>query len=293
VIRKRAGELLDCIRGCVARHTAATSPVVVTETLETRSEVQEVQVVKPSPTVADKLWSLSKANDGKSSSAASRSSLFGATLKLKDVTPTPLSGSNLSASRSSLFGSKGIKTSSRSSPPGTSTHFKDVVARIHSSLVIVPSAPQIEVQITSSTEVAVTTAPVDGGTGMQVEIPFIPLSQRQTAAVVDDSIVVVGQARQKKRKRERTKTIDESIKSNGKAKEGEMEAEGEPEAFDFSSVPNILDDVPDSENSAKRVKRKKKEKEGGNRKGNFYGDFPAPPKAHSELKTGNQSVTFK
>jgi len=27
--------------------------------------------------------------------------------------------------------------------------------------------------------------------------------------------------------------------------------------------------------------------------GVFYGDFPAPPKAHSELKSGNQSHTFK
>ena len=27
--------------------------------------------------------------------------------------------------------------------------------------------------------------------------------------------------------------------------------------------------------------------------GAFYGDFPAPPKAHSELKSGNQSHTFK
>ena len=27
--------------------------------------------------------------------------------------------------------------------------------------------------------------------------------------------------------------------------------------------------------------------------GTFYGDFPAPPKAHSELKSGNQSYTFK
>ena len=27
--------------------------------------------------------------------------------------------------------------------------------------------------------------------------------------------------------------------------------------------------------------------------GTFYGDFPAVPKAHSELKSGNQSHTFK
>ena len=25
----------------------------------------------------------------------------------------------------------------------------------------------------------------------------------------------------------------------------------------------------------------------------FYGDFPAPPKAYSELKRGNQSYTFR
>lgn len=119
----------------------------------------------------------------------------------------------------------------------------------------------------------------DGGTGMQVEIPFIPLAQRQTTsatAVVDDSIVVVGQARQqRKRKRERNKAADEPKKHgvNGKTREEmdvEGEGEGEPEVFDFSSVPNILDDVPDSENTAKRAKRKKKEKGGGKGRGWFF-----------------------
>lgn len=65
VIRRRAGELLDCIRGCVARHVAVESPVVdVTTSSDTRLEGREVQVVKPSPIVSDRLWSLPIANDG-------------------------------------------------------------------------------------------------------------------------------------------------------------------------------------------------------------------------------------
>lgn len=112
---------------------------------------------------------------------------------------------------------------------------------------------------------------------MQVEVPFVPASQRTTKpkpmdVIVDDAIVVVGQARQKKRKR--TKIADADADANdaepkkpskkerkasaggvsGLSTAGEEADADEP--FDFSAVPNILDDVPNAEDM--RVKKKKK-----------------------------------
>jgi len=156
---------------------------------------------------------------------------------------------------------------------------------------------------------------------MVVEIPFVAASQRTTilkptpsaissstpstkAAEEVDTIVVVGQARGK-RKRDRNMS-----KINESEEQGSGDASEEASSFDFANVPNILDDVPVETGEGKKRKKAKKEK---GRKGelnvlsnyfpltsvdaigptSFYGDFPAPPKAHSELKSGNQSITFR
>ena len=100
--------------------------------------------------------------------------------------------------------------------------------------------------------------------GMAVEIPFVPASQRNTTQPVEDSIVMVGQSRQKKRKR--TKPILDAAdlscvpkSSNVKLKPSDNEiATDNEEPFDFSAVPNILDNNPDVESSALKKKRKHK-----------------------------------
>jgi len=105
--------------------------------------------------------------------------------------------------------------------------------------------------------------------GMQVEIPFVPAARRKPAEMVEDSIVVVGQARQKKRKRA-VKTIHEgplSSRSSAdvagrdihQAKNSGPDAL--EESFDFSGVSNILDDNPDLEDT-KKPKKQKKQKHG-------------------------------
>jgi exosome complex exonuclease RRP6 len=105
--------------------------------------------------------------------------------------------------------------------------------------------------------------------GMQVEIPYVPAAQRLTTiarAKVEekDTIVMVGQ---KKRKR---------VKGGGKAKvEGEdspspsidgskgvSETNAEQAPFDFSAVPNILDDNPDAEDKNRKKKRQRKQNKG-------------------------------
>lgn len=144
----------------------------------------------------------------------------------------------------------------------------------------------------------------------QVEIAYVPAAQRQQANIIDDSIVVVGQARQKKRKRVKGSVAkDGDSVADDKQKRREEVAPLEP--FDYSTAPNILDDIPTpDQDPASRKKKKQKHTKGRSRAllspstgyspvffdlGAVleYGNFPAPPKAHRELKSGNQSYTFK
>ena len=88
----------------------------------------------------------------------------------------------------------------------------------------------------------------------QVEIPFVPASQRldtkhkNTEDSVKDSIVVVG-AQRKKRKR---------VKGEGAATKPKEDVD----EFDYSTVPNILDDGSDHEEETVDKKRKRKHREG-------------------------------
>jgi exosome complex exonuclease RRP6 len=87
----------------------------------------------------------------------------------------------------------------------------------------------------------------------QPEVPFVPLSQRQTVAreVIDDSVVIVGQRQQKKRKRNKEKKEKSHV-----AEQEQEEPEQDVQPFDYASVPNILDD--DSETRGDPVERPKK-----------------------------------
>ncbi|KAF7330926.1 Exosome complex exonuclease RRP6 [Mycena venus] len=309
VVRRRAKELFDAIRSCVQRYLSkgekASVPPPAAEKMQVDEEVV-VKVTAPALTT-DALWSrgvLSPiyAADVKqthlapgTSALAGKSALFGASLTSKAPTVA------LAASVSSLFGTKG------SGPKQLTSRFQEVVARIHSALVIVPSMPVVDSAAASQGADSIPTQNLgETAHGMQVEVPYVPAAQRTTkqiVEVVDDSIVVVGQARQKKRKRAKTDTgVDGDAAEGGatppedspkkvakKEKRDAGDGDGEVEAFDYSAVPNLLDDVPNGEDM--RVKKKKKQKQGKEKQ--FYGDFPAPPKAHSELKSGNQSHTFK
>lgn len=117
---------------------------------------------------------------------------------------------------------------------------------------------------------------------MQVEVPFVPAAARKPKVLephIDDTIVVVGQTRAKKRKRNSKKFAEqqgetresataagaeEKVASMSKAQgreeepDAEMEmASDEQDDFDFSAVPNILDDDPDSEAQERRTKQKR------------------------------------
>jgi len=227
--------------------------------------------------------------------SASSSSLFGSILPIH-----PTSANTLTTSISTLFGPV---LSNHGASSGTSTksenpHFKELLNKIHRTLVIVPVVPNFTpTAITGDNESMDSDANgVDPISGMQVEMPYVPASQRQSVRTAEetDAIVVVGQARQKKRKR--TKAIASATDVTGvehaateKPQNSQAEDDDIETPFDFNAVPNILDDNPDTEDRKKKRQRKQAAKRGGT----FYGDFPAPPKAHSELKSGNQSHTFK
>jgi hypothetical protein len=102
----------------------------------------------------------------------------------------------------------------------------------------------------------------------QIEIPFVPASQRlAAAAIVDDSIVVVGQTKRNKRKRGKASSTTQDADRPGLPEddiEGSLTKTELPEAppsqpFDFSTVSNILD-VPQVDGSDSRQLKKKRQK---------------------------------
>ena len=99
---------------------------------------------------------------------------------------------------------------------------------------------------------------------MDVEIPFIPAPQRSMKVLNEeqDTIVLVGQARQK-RKHPKASPGGVEATSGKKITNGVGMKDEEREAFDFSAVPNILDDNPNLGDATKtKKKRERKEKKG-------------------------------
>ncbi|TFK38973.1 ribonuclease H-like domain-containing protein, partial [Crucibulum laeve] len=214
IVRKRGKELLEAIRGAVkqglgSKEKNANEDVVMEEAVpKVQEEEPAVQQQPPRDGSSSVLWASSSNNAG---SSTSHSSLFGSTFSPSSHN---LQSPAFSTSKSALFGK--TRTSGPAPVKGSSNihaenpRFKELVARINSTLVIVPTAPRVmtTTMATTSTSTVTTTKVevadgIDAATGMQIEIPYVPASQRQTARTAEekDTIVVVGQARQKKRKR--------------------------------------------------------------------------------------------
>ncbi|KAI0060351.1 hypothetical protein BV25DRAFT_1917713 [Artomyces pyxidatus] len=308
IIRRRAKELLDVVREAVARglrSQTASEPTVTTTIASGATQVQSMDVdvseaalskgAEVSSSLATQLWSRSGTLPSVSTSA-----LFGASILPASATHPPATA--YASSRSVLFGGTPSAPSGPSVSGGLHARFQEVVSRIHRALVIAPTAPQVS-PMPNEAASTVTTAVVaaNAEAGPSDEIPFIPASQRQSVKVeaVDDTIVVVGQARQKKRKRsKKTDAEDVSALQAGTArpKEGVAAPKGtkaEPESvpFDFATASNILDDERVEEEKKGPKKRQKKNKGSGGVL--EYGNFPAPPRDRSQVKSGNQSHTFR
>ncbi|KAJ7579253.1 hypothetical protein C8J56DRAFT_1006792 [Mycena floridula] len=294
VLKRRAAELLEVIRACLKTRLDKAVPVSPQQ-----ADLQVLEVQGPEPVASDAMLV-----DAEPATSRVSSNLWSAPLKAPATSTSLLFGSSLKSaaskqasfgtSTSSLFGQRqGATTTSPFS--SEKDRVNQVLARIHSSLNIGNIAPTIDVEEIPAVEEVM---------GMQVEIPFVPASQRQQKMIVDDTVVVVGQ---RKRKRNKGKSAAEdsqgdseqhpesseetSTKKSKVAKVEQVKEDLKP--FDFGAAPNILDDAPLAESA--KIKRQRKEKKQKSEKtgGSFYGDFPAPPRAHSQLKTGNQSYTFK
>ncbi|KAF4621790.1 hypothetical protein D9613_012206 [Agrocybe pediades] len=265
--------------------------------------------------------------------STSQSSLFGSSSTSSQTakpvgyatTTSTLFGTSSGSHATVHVSSSTLKTTASISRPAGSghQHFEELVAKINRSFSMAPAVPQIITTTPSQTiknEEQQHQPEVDAASGMQVEIPYVAPSQRHSKQVIKeeiDTIIVVGQARQKKRKRKAgggggdpsSASPAAHAESDGKLDSNSREGTSQPaqqqqatasssssrhedpataEPFDFSAAPNILDDNPDLED-----RKKKRQKKQNNKGGVFYGDFPAPPKAHSELTKGNQSHTFK
>ena len=114
---------------------------------------------------------------------------------------------------------------------------------------------------------------------MDVEIPFIPAPQRSVQASKEeqeqDTIVVVGQARQKRKRRKASPECLEATSGKKKKVASGVEAKDEDgEVFDFSAVPNLLDDNPNLGDEKTKRKRERKVKKGVERF--FFFSYPYP-----------------
>ncbi|KAF9499048.1 hypothetical protein BDN71DRAFT_1487257 [Pleurotus eryngii] len=326
VVRNRARELLDTILKAVrgAASTSANDDAMVVDRKAEESVVQTEVESNPPPIKAElpslnsdssiRIWGTEKST---SESTTTISTLLG-TSKMSTDNRKP-SVSTYVSMRSSFLnigpasGSKKISYGSHAEE--RVAKFTEVLQKIHASLTIMPKAPQAPpaTNIETNTDVAgeVSTMDIDAFTTLQpgAEIAFVPRSERKTLATskVEDTIILVGQ-RAKKRKRKEIKSTSNDLNDTGdppapasssakkvkktRSTEAMDEGDGGDESekpFDFSSVPNILDDEPIKEDA--RPKRQRKQSGKGEVFG--YGNFPRPPKAHSELRSGNQSHTFK
>ncbi|KAJ3823275.1 ribonuclease H-like domain-containing protein [Lentinula raphanica] len=287
VLRRRAKELLDAIQEAIEQHTTRNEETTTEDVFPPGAPAMLVED-RRSPNLTDSLWTL----DPSSTSVSTSSVLLEA--KSKSISSSVRGHNETNAGgiitqRSALFG--------RTLTPNTQApidRFSEIVARIHSTLVIAPSASKLtrgpftkattvthdSTSLLKDTQEDETLSPE-----VQVEIPFVPSASRATnhgtTAEPSDTIVIVGQVRQKKRKR--VKTVPNP--GDGSPKEDGSSAI----SFDFASAPNILDTAPPTEQTAVPRKKAKQTKA----RGTFYGDFPAPPKAYSEVKSGNKSHTFK
>lgn len=114
---------------------------------------------------------------------------------------------------------------------------------------------------------------ISPGPAGQIEIPFVPAHKRQTLSdpqsyeLKDDTIVVVGQAgtRQRKRKRDKARGVASPSQSKPGTSASTGDYDQEVEEFDYSSVPNLLDDESKREDVRgvlEEDRRKKKQRQG-------------------------------
>ncbi|KAH6911594.1 ribonuclease H-like domain-containing protein [Coprinopsis sp. MPI-PUGE-AT-0042] len=319
VVKRRVRELVDVVKDAVRRGL---------EEKRREEEVLVMEVEQPLASLSPEHPDLfGAASNPHSNLNASSSSLFtGSKSQARPIA----SSSKISTSSSFLFGhviKHATSTSGPSDKPLTAkgAAFQEILGRINSTLVIAPSVSVILASSSNGTSnstasskgIPIHTEPTtvdqagadnevqveaDPVLGTAKPIAYVPASQRTTIPQHSESskdmedmgpIVVVGRKKAggKKRKRAPGASAPKRKSETGDAVPAQIGDDGQEEAFDFTNAPNVLD----GNRRAKEGSGVEKEKKGkGKKKGtNFFGDFPAPPKARNEVKSGNVSVTFR
>ncbi|KAF8517423.1 ribonuclease H-like domain-containing protein [Hysterangium stoloniferum] len=287
IVRVRSLELLDVIKDAVKRaETQQPVPEVeMVSAVDVQTKDISLRLVGTVDRVASSgLWDRSISNN-----MATSSSLLGS------MSATPMSGATYISHKSSLFGSMSI---TQVQDLSADKRYCDVMARIHSKLIIAPTPPIKIPDVASATVMDLDIVEEDSSAAAVAEIPFIPPAQRQSAIKADpdanDVIVVVGQRQKKRKRKEKGKEVAGSGASSESTPSKKLKDQNADavkmeaiEPFDFDSAPNILDQPKPT---AAPVKRKRQR---GADAAVQYGNFGAPPRNMSEVKGGNQSHTFR
>ncbi|KLO08654.1 hypothetical protein SCHPADRAFT_599955 [Schizopora paradoxa] len=270
LIRTHAASLLDAIQA--ANQSALSRSFVVDSVVKPKDPIKSSLEDKhkeasskplPSNTATNGIWLNSKGHETTTSTFLGPSSF--AVNSTKDTVPAT----------STLFPSGWIGATNGLS--NISTRYQEVLCKIHATMGVTPTMPVLE---TSAAAMEEAPSEIPG----QIEIPFVPLSQRKPVAEeVPDTIVVVGQVG---KKRKRVKNLSGESDPNKRPKD---ELQDDLEPFDYDSAANLLDG-PSTDQRGKKAEVKPREKKGPNLP---YGSFPAPPRAYNEVKAGNQSHTFR
>ncbi|KAH8114700.1 ribonuclease H-like domain-containing protein [Phellopilus nigrolimitatus] len=308
LVRTKAASLLDTIRVVVKEHLTKTRDGGKSKASEQElgAEVEAKSAeVTPAPPLSEKtakalpdLWAAQASTKltHEEDVTATSSTLLGSKTKAKSQREACFS------ERSYLFPTGWFQATTQARETNTSMRYREVVTRIHGALVIAPSLPKkanVTVNETEGIDRSDVSKSVPSPVEVeQIEIPFIPARQRQQHVMEEkeDSIVVVGKARQKKRKRSKQDTETEGVEGETKKAKGQSEMGLSPEAseaepFDYASAPNFLDEpLRDKAATLKNAKMKVKNSKV---RAFEYGNFPAPPRAYNEVKGGNKSQTFR
>ncbi|KAG8681189.1 hypothetical protein FRC08_015794 [Ceratobasidium sp. 394] len=227
------------------------------------------------------LWSRLSLEQKGPAKLARTSALFSS----KPPVPQPQSQSKQKASHSALFGQpKHIPA-----PIPAESAFDELRRRIHGAISDAPRMAVVEEPIQQSPPTEPTLAepapappPPEPSTSQPA---FLKPQLGSDLAPESDDIVLIAQPRSKSKKRKPPTPDSGSGPGSKKAKAG---PQAEPiAAFDYASAPNILDQEDDAEDGSKGRKKEKKKAT------SIYGNFPAPPKAQSEQRSGNRTFTFK
>ncbi|KAG8774260.1 exosome nuclease subunit [Ceratobasidium sp. 428] len=249
-----------------------------------RREVAAIDVVVAQPIAVD-LWSRFGPEQNGSTKLVRTSALFGS----KPSAQQPQLQAKQKATQSKLLG----RPKTVAAPIPVESTFDELRKRIHGTISDAPRVVVVEEHVQQSlpaepTVVELTKAPPAPvpSISQPSQPAFLKPQLRSDLAPESDEVVLVAQPRSKSKKR-KSPTADSGPVSSSKKARASPDAEP-ASAFDYASVPNILDQDDDAEDEGKGRKKKEKKKVTS-----IYGNFPAPPKAQSEQRSGNRTFTYK